>query len=68
MSRNSDNADIEIGVVVKRSTERAIKVNFGVKEEVWIPKSLIRDWVGESIDTAESIFIPEWIAREKGMI
>lgn len=62
--------DIEIAVVVKRTTERALLVNFGVREEVWVPKSQISDWSGsEYLDhEVDSIFIPEWLAKEKGMI
>ena len=60
--------DVEIEVVVKRSTDRAILVNFGVKEEVWIPKSQINDYTGDEVEEATSIFIPEWLAIEKGMV
>lgn len=60
---------IEIDVVVKRSTEKAILVNFGVPKEEWIPKSQISDFTSDDdIDTATSIFIPEWLATEKGMV
>jgi hypothetical protein len=68
MRNSSPNRDVEIAVVVKRSTERAILVNHGVREEVWVPKSQINDFVGDDIDTAESIWIPEWLATEKGMV
>jgi hypothetical protein len=62
--------EIEIAVVVKKCTDRAILVNFGVKEEVWIPKSQVLDWCGsEEVDyNTTSIFIPEWLATEKGMV
>lgn len=59
---------VEIAVVVKRSTDRAILVNHGVPEEVWIPKSQVSDFTGDSVEEAESIFIPAWLAQEKGMI
>lgn len=68
MRDSSPSRDVEIEVVVKRSTERAILVNFGVKEEVWVPKSQINDFCGENVEEATSIFIPEWLATEKGMV
>lgn len=64
------NADIEIAVRVLRTTEKAVQVDFGGKELVWVPRSQINDWgpgTGE-LEGAESIFIPEWLAMEKGMI
>jgi hypothetical protein len=64
--------DVEIAVVVKRATDRAILVNHGAPEEVWIPISQISDWC-DGPDKAPgmgttSIFIPEWLATEKGMV
>jgi hypothetical protein len=63
---------IEIAVVVKRVTDRAVLVNFGVREEVWVPKSQITDWCDGPDEEpgygTTSIFIPEWLATEKGMI
>jgi hypothetical protein len=68
MSRPS--REVEISVVVKKCTDRAILVNFGVKEEVWIPKSQILDWAGsEEVDyNTTTLIIPEWLATEKGMV
>lgn len=64
---------VEISVVVKHVTAKAILVNFGVKEEVWIPKSQVDDFCDDTPATepgyaTTSIFIPEWLAKEKGMI
>jgi hypothetical protein len=65
-------AEIEIAVVVRRVTDRAILVNFGVKDEVWLPKSQISDWCDGPDDSpgygTTSVFIPEWLAIEKGMV
>jgi hypothetical protein len=62
---------VEIDVVVKRTTEKAILVNFGAPDPVWIPKSQIKDWCDGPDDEpgygTSSIFIPEWLATEKGM-
>lgn len=60
--------EVEIAVVVKRETEKAILVNFGVRDEVWVPKSQISDWSEDGDGSTSSIFIPEWLAKEKGMI
>jgi hypothetical protein len=63
---------IEVAIVVKRSTPKAILVNHGAGEEVWIPKSQISDWCDgpddEPGEGTTSIFIPEWLAIEKGMV
>lgn len=66
-----DSSIVEVDVVVKRATDKAILVNFGAPEETWIPKSQVTDWC-EGPDDAPgygttSIFIPEWLANERGM-
>ncbi len=70
--RQNKSSVIEIAVVVKRTTERAILVNFGAPEEAWIPKSQISDYCDGPDDEpgygTTSIFIPEWLAIEKGMV
>lgn len=70
MGRNT--GIVEIAVVVKRTTIKAILVNHGVPEEVWVPKSQIEDWTDGPDDEpgygTTSIFIPEWLAIEKGMV
>jgi hypothetical protein len=72
MRESKTSSIIEIAVVVKHTTAKAILVNFGVKEEVWIPKSQISDWCDGPDDEpgydTTSIFIPEWLAIEKGMV
>ena len=64
--------DIEIEVAVKRTTDLAILVDHGGKADAWVPISKISDWC-DGPDTAPgmgttSIFIPEWLATEKGMV
>lgn len=63
---------VEIACVVKRTTEKAILINHGVPEEVWIPKSQISDWCDGPDDEpgygTTSIFIPEWLATEKELV
>lgn len=72
MRQSSGGEPVEIAVVVKRTTEKAILVNHGVPEEVWVPKSQISDWSDGPDDEpgygTTSIFIPEWLAIEKGMV
>ena len=59
-------SDIEIAVDVKARTDSALLVTDGVIE-AWIPKSQISDYSGEE-DSPETIFIPEWLALNKGLI
>lgn len=59
--------DIEIAVIVKGETKAALFVEYGGKEEAWVPKSQISDQCEEN-GKITSIFIPEWLALKKGMI
>lgn len=61
-------ASIEIAVDIKRITDKAVLANDGARD-AWIPRSQITDYtdeivVGESI----TIFVPQWLAEEKGLI
>lgn len=58
--------DIEIDVEIQARTTKALLVSNG-KTECWVPRSQISDYSG-SEDSPESIFIPEWLALEKGLI
>jgi hypothetical protein len=55
-------------VAVRRVTDKALLVDHGRKEEAWVPKSQISDFTGPDLDHADSIFLPEWLAAEKGMV
>lgn len=61
---------VEINVKIKYMTDKAILVNFGAPDPVWVPKSQITDWAGsDELDhNVDTIFIPEWLAIEKGMV
>ena len=64
---------IEIAVKVKAKTGKAILVDHGGNEEVWVPLSQIEDYCGsDDIEKSPygvtSIFIPEWLATEKGIL
>lgn len=58
--------EVEIAVEVRRETTAALLV-FDGKTECWIPKSQISDQ-SETDGKIETIFIPEWLANEKGLI
>lgn len=59
-------SDIEIAVEVRQRTDKAFLV-FDGKTECWIPRSQISDYSGDD-ESPETIFIPEWLAHEKGLI
>lgn len=63
--------DIEIDCEVRAVTRDAIQIHDG-KRTAWIPKSQISDWTGGPDDApgpgTTSIFIPEWLATDKGLI
>lgn len=59
-------SDIEIAVEVRARTEKALFVSDG-KSECWIPRSQISDYSGDE-NSPETIFIPEWLAEDKGLI
>jgi hypothetical protein len=59
--------DIEIAVEVRRETDKALLV-FDGKVETWVPKSKISDQSESNDGTIETIFIPEWLALDKGLI
>lgn len=64
MSKDSDT--IEVEVELRGGTDKAIKVSNG-KIEAWIPRSQITDEC-EDKGRLISIFIPTWLAHEKGLI
>jgi len=59
--------DIEIAVEVRARTDKALLVDAGDGKPVWVPRSQISDYVGDS-ESPETIFISEWLATEKGLI
>ena len=60
---------VEIYISVKRTTEKAILIDCDGKE-VWIPKSLIKDFDDLEIGFLfeGNIVIPEWFAQGKELI
>lgn len=65
------NGTVEIACEVRLVTASAIKIHDG-KREAWIPKSQVDDWTDGPDDApglgTTSIFIPEWLAIEKGLV
>ncbi len=61
-------SDIEIEVEIRGRSKLALLVSSDGDSEAWVPKSQISDYTGPNVDEAESIFIPEWLATEKGLI
>ena len=64
-------AAIEIACEVRLVTDAAIKIYDGARE-AWIPKSQVSDWTDGPDDApgvgTTSIFIPEWLAIDKGLV
>ena len=63
MAGNSDLVDII--VEVKHETDKAILVDDGAKK-VWLPKSQIE--FESNGDGTSTVTLPEWLARDKGLI
>lgn len=63
MSRPGGKSDlIDVAGELRRETERAFLIFDGTKE-VWLPKALVEH------DASDRTFaMPEWLAKEKGLI
>ena len=64
------NSEVELEVTVKAVTDKALMVTVDGVTNVWLPKSQITDWSGsEWLDhNVKSVFLPEWLATEKGLV
>ena len=62
---------VEIECEVRAVTRDAIQIHDG-KRTAWIPKSQIEDWCDGPDDApgvgTTSVFIPEWLATERGLL
>jgi hypothetical protein len=68
--RDGPTETIEIACEVRRETDKAWLIFDGIKE-VWIARSQISDQVEEAGlfgRKVTSIFIPVWLATEKGLV
>jgi len=65
-SGDSDYDEIEIEIKgVKKETAKAFLIDFGDKQEVWIPKSQIK---GDDEDLENNVLvIPRWLAKADGL-
>ena len=65
------NSEVEIECEVRLVTRAAILIHDG-KREAWLPKSQITDWCDGPDDApglgTTSVFVPEWLAVEKGLV
>ena len=61
--------EVELDVKVKLVTDKAIQIETE-RGTNWVPKSQITDYSGSELldHNVTSIFIPEWLASEKGLI
>lgn len=57
---------VEIECQVKRETEKALLIDHGGEQEVWMPKSQIKN-VAKNGRTV-TLTVTEWIANEKGLL
>jgi hypothetical protein len=60
---------VELEVQVFAKTAQALRVATE-KGQAWVPRSQITDWSpGQAdLEDATSIFIPQWLAEEKGLV
>lgn len=65
MSYRSDLVDISI--VLVHQTEKAVLVDAGLDEPVWLPRSII-EIEQDSNGKTWTITLPEYIAKQKGLI
>jgi hypothetical protein len=59
---------VEVDVSLKHQTTHAYLFDCGGKAPVWIPKSQVEDYCEDREGNMTSVFIPEWLANEKGLI
>ena len=61
--------DVELEVQVLAVTDKALLVKTAMGQ-AWVPISMISDYSGsEDLDArVDSIFVPQWIAEEKGLV
>jgi hypothetical protein len=53
---------------IRRDTEKAVLVYDG-QNEIWLPRSMIKSMRQIGNNRADHVFeIPEWLAREKGIV
>lgn len=58
---------IDVTVVLRHHTDRAVLVDHGGKEPVWLPLSQI-ELAPNADGRTHTATLPEWLAEESGMI
>ncbi len=67
MQHDPDVETVELEGTIKYRTAKAVLIDVGDGEEVWIPESQIVDEYED--DEGLMVFtIPEWLAIEKGLV
>lgn len=65
--KSPDGNIVEFEAEIKAQTDLAIQVDFGGNEFAWIPRSQIEDIENDG-GVLSTIYVPEWLAMEKGII
>jgi len=60
---------VEVGVTMKRETDRAILINDG-DHDIWLPKSQCEVEGGQYPEAGETfnLMVADWLAKDKGLI
>ncbi len=69
MSREQTTVKVDVEIKRNRPNEDAVLVSDG-DQDVWIPRSQIKDQEDDDLEEGEdtSIWIPEWLAINKGLV
>lgn len=57
---------VEVAGIIVRDTGKAILLDEGGRAPIWLPKSKIR--VEPNSAGTVNVYMPEWLAKEKGII
>ena len=66
-SHEQHNEMVTIACKIVRETEKAYLINDGSRKDVWVPKSQCKWEPSDAKDEGE-MEMPEWIAKDKGLI
>jgi hypothetical protein len=58
---------VDLAVIVRRETEKAVLVDHGGKEPIWLAKSQIEIEPNADGKTA-TVSMEQWLAEEKGLV
>lgn len=66
--RQSNDKTVELEVQIKKVTDKAYLIDHGGEEEVWMPKSQVKELERVGRGPLHKMTVTEWIANEKGLI